>query len=156
MDTKLTGDAHDIIAGLLDGASTPQADARIHGLRAEIDQFFEAPQSLESLLDELEKSDTEFASKTLATLRAMSPTSLRITFEQLKQGARLSFNQVMEMEYRVVCRVMRGKDFFEGVRAQILDKDRNPQWSPDSLDGVSDEDIAAYFEPLGERELVLG
>ena len=85
----------------------------------------------------------------------MSPTSMRLTFEQMKRGHELDFDDVMKMEFRMVRRVMEGHDFFEGVRAQVIDKDRNPKWSPASLAEVGDADIAHYFEPLGDEELVL-
>ncbi|NOX96259.1 MAG: enoyl-CoA hydratase/isomerase family protein, partial [Alphaproteobacteria bacterium] len=98
---------------------------------------------------------SEFASKTVKTLARMSPTSLVLTFEQMKRGHELDFDDNMKMEFRMVRRVMEGHDFFEGVRAQILDKDREPKWIPASLAEVSDAEIAEYFEGLGEAELVL-
>ena len=81
----------------------------------------------------------------------MSPTSMKLTFEQLKRGALLNFDDVMRMEYRMVRRVMEGHDFFEGVRATIVDKDKNPRWSPASVEGVSDAEVAKYFEPLADE-----
>ena len=85
----------------------------------------------------------------------MSPTSMRLTFEQMKRGHELDFDDAMKMEFRIVRRVMEGHDFFEGVRAQIIEKDRNPKWKPASLADVKDAGIAQYFEPLGEEELEL-
>jgi len=80
---------------------------------------------------------------------------MALTFEQMKRGHTLDFDDNMKMEFRVVSRIMRGKDFFEGVRAQILDKDREPKWSPASLAALNDNEIAKYFEGLGEAELAL-
>jgi len=90
----------------------------------------------------------------LRILKRMSPTSLRLTFEQLRRGRALDFDENMKMEFRLVNRVMRGHDFYEGVRALIVDKDKAPRWSPASIEGVSDADISKYFEPL-ENELSL-
>ena len=85
----------------------------------------------------------------------MSPTSLKVTFWQLRSGARLDFDDVMRMEYRIVQRIMRGRDFFEGVRAVIIDKDKAPKWSPPRLADVRDADIDLYFERDGAEELTL-
>jgi enoyl-CoA hydratase len=49
--------------------------------------------------------------------------------------------------------VMDGHDFFEGIRAQLIDKDRAPKWRPASLAAVSDEVVEGYFAPIGTREL---
>jgi len=59
------------------------------------------------------------------------------------------------MEFRMVNRVIAGHEFYEGVRATIIDKDGAPKWSPATLAEVSDTDIDAYFAPLGEKELPL-
>jgi hypothetical protein len=81
----------------------------------------------------------------------MSPTSLKLTFEQLRRGATLDFDETMKMEFRIVRRILEGHDFYEGVRALIVDKDKSPRWSPAAVEAVSDEAIAAYFEPLVEE-----
>ena len=84
-----------------------------------------------------------------------SPTSLKIVWRQLREGAKLDFDDCMRMEYRIVSRVIEGHDFFEGVRATIIDKDGAPKWQPADLSAISDADIGAYFAPLGEKELKL-
>ena len=61
----------------------------------------------------------------------------------------------MRMEYRMVNRIVAGHDFYEGVRAAIIDKDNAPKWQPADPAGVSDADVAAYFAPLGANELKL-
>ena len=64
-----------------------------------------------------------------------------------------TFEDNMRMEYRIGWRKVQSPDFIEGVRAVIIDKDHAPKWSPDTLEGVSDADVARYFEPLGDDEL---
>jgi hypothetical protein len=59
------------------------------------------------------------------------------------------------MEYRMVNRIVAGHDFYEGVRAVIIDKDNAPKWRPAELSGVSQADVDAYFAPLGDKELKL-
>jgi hypothetical protein len=61
----------------------------------------------------------------------------------------------MQMEFRILNRMLQGHDFYEGIRAVIIDKGDTPKWNPASLDEVDHSDIARYFAPLGERELVL-
>jgi len=146
---------HADIETVLDVYAGDPGHAGVNDLRGDIARLFQGHATLEALMSALEQDESEFASKTVETLARMSPTSLVLTFEQMKRGHMLDFDDNMKMEFRMVSRVMEGKDFFEGVRAQILDKDREPKWTPASLAEVSDADITAYFEELGEAELVL-
>ncbi|CAF5097751.1 unnamed protein product [Rotaria magnacalcarata] len=82
----------------------------------------------------------------------MSPTSLKLTFEQIKRGKNLNLKDCLIMEYRLVQNVMNGHDFFEGVRAVLVDKDNKPQWKPNSLKNVSDKEIEQYFEKPSSNE----
>jgi enoyl-CoA hydratase len=88
-----------------------------------------------------------------ALLRQKSPTSLKVTLRALREGARLSFDDCMRMEYRLACRFMQGHDFFEGVRALLIDKDNKPDWRPATLETVTADMVAAYFAPLPEGDL---
>jgi enoyl-CoA hydratase len=95
--------------------------------------------------------DAEWAAKTAALIRTKSPTSLRIAIEQMKRGAEWSFEECMRAEYRIVSRVVYEHDFFEGVRAAIVDKDNTPRWNPPSLADIKTETIENYFSPLIEE-----
>ena len=88
-------------------------------------------------------------------MATLSPTSLKLTFRQIRDGARLSFADAMVEEYRLSQHCMAGHDFAEGVRALIIDKDNAPRWQPDSLAAVGDDLIDAYFAPLGKNDLRL-
>jgi enoyl-CoA hydratase/carnithine racemase len=105
-------------------------------------------------LDQAGQSD-EFAAKTLATMLSRSPTSLKVAWRQIKAGAGLSMDACMRMEFRILNRMLAGHDFYEGIRAAIIDKGSTPAWQPASLDAVDEEEIDAYFASLGERELTL-
>lgn len=94
-----------------------------------------------------------FAGKLLQTMAAKSPTSVAIAFEQMRRGATLGFEEAMTLEFRIVSRIVRGHDFYEGVRAVVVDKDHAPQWRPANPEAVEEADIAAYFAPLGADEL---
>jgi enoyl-CoA hydratase len=99
-----------------------------------------------SLEKDAKLAQDDFAIKTLKTMRAKSPFSQFIAFEQLKRGATMSFREVMVMEYRIVSRIMETADFYEGVRSVIIDKDNAPNWS-------SSTQTEAYFAPL-KKELL--
>jgi enoyl-CoA hydratase len=122
--------------------------------RAVIDRCF-AKDSVEAILDALDAEHTDWARDTVKIIRTKSPTSLKVAFRQIREGAKLEFDDCMRMEYRMVIRIVAGHDFYEGVRATIIDKDGAPKWSPPDLTGVRDADIAGYFAPLGEKELKL-
>ena len=78
-----------------------------------------------------------------------------MTDRLLREGKTLSREQCLKMEYRVGSRRVMEPDFQEGVRAQLLDKDGKPHWSPRQLAAVKEADIAGYFAPLDGRELPL-
>uniref|UniRef100_A0A7N6APQ4 3-hydroxyisobutyryl-CoA hydrolase n=1 Tax=Anabas testudineus TaxID=64144 RepID=A0A7N6APQ4_ANATE len=86
-------------------------------------------------------------------LSKMSPTSLKITYKQLQAGASLSLQDVLVMEYRLSQACMRGRDFYEGVRAVLVDRDQNPKWNPSTLEEVSDQSVDQCFSSLGEKDL---
>ena len=117
--------------------------------------------SVADIVTRLEKfSDYEnenkvWAEKTLATLRQKSPTSLEIAFRQIRRGADLSMPDCMKMEYRILRRILSGQEFYEGIRAAIIDKDGAPQWQPDTLSKVDPAIIEQHFADLGAEELPL-
>ena len=86
-----------------------------------------------------------------ATIRAKSPTSLRIALTQMQRGGGWSFRDCLRAEYRIVSRIVQGHDFYEGVRALIIDKDNTPHWRPARLDEVSAAEIERYFAPLADE-----
>ncbi|MDR6176412.1 enoyl-CoA hydratase [Nocardioides zeae] len=89
-------------------------------------------------------------------VEAKSPTSVAVTLRALRAARDLgSLEEALAQEYRIALRMLRGHDFPEGVRAQVIDKDRNPRWDPASLELLQDADVASYFAPLGDAELGL-
>ncbi len=89
-----------------------------------------------------------FARRTAATIRTKSPTSLKIALAQMRRGKDLDFEACLRTEFRIVSRVVTGHDFYEGIRAVIVDKDQSPRWRPPTLAAVSDADVAGYFAPV--------
>ena len=93
--------------------------------------------------------------ETLDALGKNSPTSLKVILRQLREGRALDLRRALQMEYRLATFFLSGHDFYEGVRAHLIDKDHKPVWEPQNLSEVRSEMVAAYFEPAGEDELVL-
>jgi enoyl-CoA hydratase len=138
----------------LDGAiarfSQDPGPAPLAEHRDAIDRCFSAA-SVEAIVAALEAEGSEWAAATARTIAAKSPTSLRITYRQLRKGARLGFGECMKLEFRMVHGILAGHDFFEGTRAVVIDKDQDPRWQPAVLAGVSESDVAHYFAPLAEE-----
>ncbi|XP_069589897.1 3-hydroxyisobutyryl-CoA hydrolase, mitochondrial isoform X3 [Ranitomeya imitator] len=111
--------------------------------------------SVEEIIENLKQDESPFALQQLKTLSKMSPTSLKVTFRQLKNGSSLTLQEVLTMEYRLSQASMRGHDFYEGVRAVLLDKDQNPKWKPEQLKDVTDEYLDSCFASLGKNDLIL-
>jgi enoyl-CoA hydratase/carnithine racemase len=99
-------------------------------------------------LNKLADSGDAWARSTVDTIARMSPTSVRVTYEQLRHGARApSLGDALTMEYTLVQHALRNDDFYEGVRALLVDGDKKPQWRPRDLASVKDEDIDKWFVP---------
>ena len=78
---------------------------------------------------------------------------MSVALEAVRRAAKLdTLEDVLRQEYRTTCGSLRSHDFVEGIRAQVIDKDRNPKWSPASLAAVTTADVEAYFAPA-DREL---
>jgi len=84
-------------------------------------------------------------------IRTKSPTSLKIALAQMQRGSALDFAECMRTEFRIVSRVVHGHDFYEGVRAVIIDKDQAPHWQPSTLAAVSAAEIERHFDPLASE-----
>jgi enoyl-CoA hydratase len=81
-----------------------------------------------------------------------SPIALSVTLEAVRRAAKLdTLEDVLAQDYRVSSASLRSHDLVEGIRAQLVDKDRNPKWSPASLPQVSTADVEAYFAPVDDE-----
>jgi enoyl-CoA hydratase len=136
------------IPGALTALSVTPPEAKIAAHAGEIAKHF-ASDRYEDILASLEADPSEWAAKTLATLRTKSPQTCKVALRQLADSARLSdFAENMAMEYRIAARVLTRPDFAEGVRAVIVDKTNDPKWDPATPEGVTDELIESIFAPL--------
>jgi enoyl-CoA hydratase len=155
--TALDGFKRDLAAGAdVDAAiasiATDPGPAPLAAHRAAIDRLF-AGDTVEAILAALEADGSDWARATRKDLATKSPTSLKVTFEQLRRGAGLAIEEVLVMEYRMTQAFMAGHDFFEGIRALLVDKDQSPKWKPATLAEVTAADVARYFQPLGAGDL---
>ena len=106
-------------------------------------------------IDAAAVAGSEFAAKTRETMAGKSPTSMAIALKQMQLGAKLELADNLRMDLRIVARIAHGHDFYEGVRATLIDRDNKAAWRPATVGELKEADIAAYFVPLGADELVL-
>ena len=148
LKADLLAEGPDAIGAHATGAGT----APLAPHREAIDRLF-AHDTVEEIFAALEADGSDWALAQLATLKTKSPQSLKVTLRQLRAGRAMeTFAEVMAMEYRLGGRVVRTHDFQEGVRAVIVDKDNAPEWSPATLEGVSEADLDALFAALPTDE----
>jgi enoyl-CoA hydratase len=120
--------------------------------RARIDRLF-AHGSVEEIVAALAQDGSDWARAQLDALQTKSPQTMKVALRQIREGAKFkSFADNMRIEYRIACRVVRRHDFLEGVRALIVEKDNQPKWRPDTLEGVTDAMLDEIFAPLPPAE----
>jgi enoyl-CoA hydratase len=148
------------VDAVLAAFSDPPGAGPIVQRKAAIDRLF-GGDMVENILAALDREaasggkDAEWATKTAAAMRTKSPLSLKIALAQVRRGKDWDFDTCMRMEFRIVSRIIHGHDFYEGVRAVIVDKDNQPRWRPAALTDVGESDVERHFAPLGRAELVL-
>ncbi|WP_298285117.1 enoyl-CoA hydratase/isomerase family protein [Acidocella sp.] len=111
----------------------------------EIDRAF-AHDRLEDIIAALQASNSDFAKKTLAVMAQKSPTSMKVTLKLLRlaRGSQ-NLEACLEREFIATQRVVLSDEFYEGVRAAVVDKDRAPRWNPDKPEAVTDDLVNSYF-----------
>lgn len=123
--------------------------------RSWIDEAY-AGNDPEAIVERLEASSENAAREAAATIRGKSPTSVALTLAALRRAAALpSLEAALDQDYRVATRISRGAEVIEGIRAQVIDKDRMSRWSPATLADVTSDEVDAYFALLGDDELGL-
>jgi enoyl-CoA hydratase len=117
--------------------------------QGDVDRLF-AGDNIEAIAEALSGSAIDWAQDALQVLRRASPTSLKITLRQLREGRGLDLASMLRIEFRLALRCSAGHDFAEGVRAILVDKDNAPRWRPDRLDQVDKAALDAYFAPFAD------
>ncbi len=102
-------------------------------------------ESVEKIINTLKNNQNNFCAEIFDQLQQRSPTSLKVTLEQFRRAKSMSFDQVIEMDFFIAKQMLLGHDFFDGIRAMVIDKDHHPQWNPSELNNVTDEMVSQYF-----------
>ncbi len=145
-----TGDAR----GIEDFDSEPE-QGTLSGAGDMIDRHFAGPDAV-SIVTSLEADSSEWAAKQAKAIRRGCPLSVACALELVRRSRSLqSVEQVLAAEYRFTYRSMSDGEFLEGIRAQIIDKDRDPRWKTPDLESLTSETISAMLAGLGEHELRL-
>ncbi|MFN3211793.1 MAG: enoyl-CoA hydratase/isomerase family protein [Henriciella sp.] len=152
-EADFSGGAAEMLGEILSRLTHDVPAGSYEANRELIDACFAHDQA-EEIVAALTANGSEWAVKQAETIRSKSPETVKVALRQVRDGGRCeTFEDNMRMEYRIGWRKVQSPDFIEGVRAVIIDKDHAPKWSPGTLEGVSEADVARYFEPLGEDEL---
>ena len=138
----------EIISAVLAQFSADPGPNKLSEQLPAINRCFSAT-SVEAILARLAAEGSPWGNDTADVIKTKSPTSLKVSFRQLRTGPTLQrFEDAMQMEYRIADRCFRGHDLFEGIRAVVIDKDGAPHWEPPDLAGVGETDVDEYFAPV--------
>ena len=107
------------------------------------------------IFNSLKAESNEWTNNTLKVLNKKSPTSMSVAAKQLDLAKNLNLKDCLNMEFRICQAMMSKNDFYEGVRANLVEKDRAPKWSPNSVYDVENNLINEHFNELGDKELFL-
>ncbi|WP_308816501.1 enoyl-CoA hydratase/isomerase family protein [Pseudonocardia alni] len=157
-DLRCTGEAFETGLGAAVGQlAEPEPEPTLGAARWWIDRCYAAP-TVEEVVARLAASGVGDAEDTAKTIGQRSPTCVKVALEAVRRARRLpSLEHALDQEFRVSLRCLSEPDMVEGIRAQVVDKDRDPRWSPPVLEQVDDTLVEGYFAPLTDTdELGLG
>jgi enoyl-CoA hydratase len=141
------------VKALIDGFATGETSGPVAAMQPKIDAWF-AHDRMEDIAAALQRDGSELAMATLKTLSEKSPRGMVVTLKLLRLArTATSLEECLVREYRAALEVFASDDFREGVRAAVIDKDRNPKWSPPRIEDVTREMVAPYFAEIGADEL---
>ena len=153
IEEDLSIDAHARVDACLQRYAMPIQPAPIMDLQSAIDTCFNH-NDVESIMAELTETDDIWQNEIAKTLGQKAPISLKVTLEQIRKAKLMSMADCIKMDYCLVGHFMHGHDFYEGVRALLVDKDKSPHWQPNLLLEVSNSKVADYFK-CGQPDLPL-
>jgi enoyl-CoA hydratase/carnithine racemase len=147
----------DPVDPVLDQRHVDPGHAELDALRPAIARCFggDSVEAIAAALESERGAERVWAEGVLKDLVQRSPTSLKVTHRHVREARRLDLRATLAQDYRLACRFVLGHDFYEGVRAALIDRDHAPRWEPSRLADVSDLRIEAYFASLGTAGLQL-
>jgi len=141
------------VSKLIDGFAAGEASEPVAAMQASIDKWF-GHDRMQDIVAALQRDGSELAQATLNTLSEKSPRGMVVTLKLLRLARTAkSLEECLVREYRAALQVFASDDFREGVRAAVIDKDRQPRWSPSRIEDVTPEMVAPYFAEIGADEL---
>lgn len=145
IDTEFASGDKDIVNALFEPFITPTESCELYCHRDIVEECF-SKNTIEAIIESLKEHQSSWYQQALENLKKKSPLSLKVTLEALRRGVTMDLKRCQEMEVNLCDHFMRDHDFYEGIRALLIDKDKNPQWQPVSLDKVTKEKVNSYFE----------
>jgi enoyl-CoA hydratase len=147
------GTASSEVRGLIDDFGTGETAGPVAAMQSQINRWFSYDR-MEDILAALQRDGSEMALATLKALNEKSPRGMVVTLKLLRLArSSSSLEECLAREYRAALEVFRSDDFREGIRAAVIDKDRNPKWSPPRVEDVTPEILARYLAFIGADEL---
>jgi enoyl-CoA hydratase len=140
----------EVLETVLEEFSGDVGDSSLAHTQGLIDAAFEGD-SVEDMVERITQAGDAWSDKQAKILGLKSPTALKLTLMALRRAKGMSFEDVIRQDLRASTRCLEGVDFYEGVRAVIIDKDNAPRWQPGNISDVSDSDIDAAFAPLDDE-----
>lgn len=153
IEADLSTDAHARVDSCLQRYAMPTQPAPIMELQLAINSCFNH-NDVESIMAALVEKEDSWQREASKTLQEKAPLSLKVTLAQIRKAKSMSMGDCIKMDYCLVGHFMQGHDFYEGVRALLVDKDKSPHWQPNLLSQVSNAKVADYFE-CGQPDLPL-
>jgi enoyl-CoA hydratase/carnithine racemase len=142
------------VKSLIDGFATGETSGPVAALEPQIDRWF-GHDRMQDIVAALQSDNSELAQSTLRILNEKSPRGMVVALKLLRLArGSSSLEECLVREYRAALEVFASDEFREGVRAAVIDKDRNPKWSPPRIEDVTPEMVAPYFAGIGADELV--
>jgi enoyl-CoA hydratase len=152
MADRLVDPGGGLIGDIIGSVAGDAGPSLLFERRGDIEQAFGAD-TVEAMLSALSAAPDVWAQKTATKLAHKSPKSLKLTLAAVRNAQALSsLEEALNVEFRLCVRLFEDGEFIEGVRALIVDKDRQPKWSPARLQDVPPQLIEAYLAPLPPQE----
>ncbi|CAG8503292.1 10539_t:CDS:2 [Ambispora leptoticha] len=142
---ELESDDHEVInAAIEDYVAEPDNETR-YSLSGDIRNSIDRLNTVEEIVAVLEKENTPWAKETRDIILKMSPTSLKVTLHLMRVGKNLGIADCFNLEYRLAQKFLEKSDFAEGVTARLIEKRDSPNWNPQTLEQISDEEIENFY-----------